>query len=131
MILDTSAIVAILQGEPEAEVFADRIEKAARVSISAATVLEASMVLGAQRQQLLDDFLAASRAAVVPVDAEQLQIARRAHLRYGRRSGSPARLNFGDCFAYALATDRNEPLLFKGGDFIHTDVVPGVDSPSS
>lgn len=122
MILDTSAIVAILQDEPEAAVFAALIESAGRVHISAATVLEASIVLGGQRQRLLDDFLATARAAVEPVDEEQLRIARRAYLQYGRRSGSPARLNYGDCFSYALATVFGAPLLSKGADFIHTDV---------
>lgn len=122
MILDTSAIVAILEGEPEAAEFATLIESAGRVRISAATVLEASIVLGRERQEVLDDFLATAGAVVEPVDDIQLRIARGAHVTYGRSSGSPARLNYGDCFTYALAAAVDEPLLFKGNDFRHTDV---------
>ena len=122
MILDTSAVVAILRGEPEAERFAGLIETADRMHISTATVLEASLVLGAPRQQVLDAFLGEARAVAVPVDETQLAVARRAHLRYGRVSGSSARLNYGDCFSYALAKAWDRPLLFKGDDFVHTDV---------
>jgi ribonuclease VapC len=128
MILDTSAIVAILQGEPEAAEFAALIEAEPAVRISAATVLEASIVLGAKRQTLLDDFIDTARASIVPVDTAQLSLARRAHLQYGRGSGSPAKLNYGDCFAYALAIVSGRQLLFKGDDFSHTDVVPAASS---
>lgn len=124
--MDTSAVVAILQGEPEAPEFAELIESANRLLISVATVLECSLVLGPARQRLLDDFLAIAGADQVAVDADQLGIARAAHLRFGRESGSPARLNFGDCFPYALAVARSEPLLFKGQDFGHTDVRPAI-----
>ncbi|CAN5562562.1 type II toxin-antitoxin system VapC family toxin [soil metagenome] len=122
MILDTSAIVAILQEEPEAQAFAELIAGADLVRISVATVLEASLVVGPARQDLLDEFLAVARTVPVAIDDQQLQIARAAHLKYGRGSRSPARLNYGDCFAYALAIATDEPLLFKGSDFIHTDV---------
>lgn len=122
MILDTSAIVAILEGEPEAAKFAGLIESADRVHISTATVLEASLVLGAARQQVLDDFLVEARVVAAVVDEKQLAVARQAHLRFGRGSGSPARLNYGDCFSYALAKAWDRPLLFKGDDFGHTDV---------
>lgn len=122
MILDTSAIIAILQGEPEAAQFAELIESAPRVHISAATALEASIVLGRSRQHLLDAFLTTAGAVVEAVDAEQLAIARGAHSRFGRGSGSPARLNYGDCFSYALAKALDAPLLFTGEDFVHTDV---------
>lgn len=131
MILDTSAVVAILQGEPEAEALAALIESVDRVHISTATVVEASLVLGGARQQVLDDFLASAGAVVVPFDETQVAIARRAHLRYGRGSGSPARLNYGDCFSYALAMASDRPLLFKGRDFTHTDVaVPTPLTPT-
>ncbi|MDN5764143.1 MAG: type II toxin-antitoxin system VapC family toxin [Microlunatus sp.] len=131
MILDTSAVVAILQGEPEAEALAGLIESVDRVHISTATVVEASLVLGGARQQVLDDFLASAGAVVVPFDETQVAIARRAHLRYGRGSGSPARLNYGDCFSYALAIASDRPLLFKGSDFTHTDVaVPTPLTPT-
>ena len=122
MILDTSAIVAILMGEPEAPRFAALIEDVDAPLVSAATVLEASLVLGASRDTLLDEFLAIADAQVVPVDAAQLAAARTAHRRFGRGSGSPARLNYGDCFSYALASVTGRPLLFKGEDFSHTDL---------
>lgn len=123
MILDTSAVVAVLQLEPEAEQFAGLIESVPDVRISAATVLEASLVLGRSRQRLLDQFLEEAGAVVVPVDERQLAIAREAHLRFGRGSGATARLNYGDCFSYACAIALDEPLLFKGDDFGQTDVL--------
>lgn len=122
MILDTSAIIAILNDEPEAPVFAELIEVTDEVAISVATVLEAAMVVGPFRQELLDEFLAVARARHMPVDIEQLQVARSAHLRFGRGSGSTARLNYGDCFSYALAATAGQALLFKGSDFGQTDV---------
>lgn len=124
MILDSSAVVAIIRDEPEAHGFSEAIAAAATVAVSTATVLELSIVLGPLRQQVLDDFLATMRVALVPVDGDQLTVARRAHIAYGRGSGSRARLNYGDCFSYALAKSTGEPLLFKGDDFVHTDVVP-------
>jgi ribonuclease VapC len=116
VILDTSAIVGILQHEAEAPALAAAIEGADTVKTSVASVLEASLVLGPGRQDVLDD------AELVEVDARQLSTARAAHLRYGRGSGSQARLNFGDCFSYALAMTLGEALLYKGDDFGHTDV---------
>lgn len=126
MILDSSAIVGILMREPEAPVLAAAIEDAQAVLVSVATVLETSLVLGAGRQDVLDEFLDLSGAELVPVDVVQLAAARTAHLRFGRGTGSPARLNYGDCFSYALAVTRGEPLLYKGGDFGHTDVEAAV-----
>ncbi len=122
MILDTSAIVGILQHEAEAPALAAAIEGADTVKTSVASVLEASLVLGPGRQDVLDDFLEIADAELVEVDARQLSTARAAHLRYGRGSGSQARLNFGDCFSYALAMTLGEALLYKGDDFGHTDV---------
>lgn len=122
MILDSSAVVAVLQGEPEAEQFARLIEAAGDVAISAATVVELSLMLGASRQDVLDEFLEIACAEVVPVDIGQVALARRAGVVFGRGSGSPARLNYGDCFSYALATALGRPLLCKGDDFRHTDV---------
>lgn len=126
MILDTSAIMAILQDAPEAEILASLIESVDQLYISAATVVEASLVLGRARQQLLDEFLTVAGAMVAPVDEAQAGLARQAHLRYGRGSGSPARLNYGDCFSYALAAATGRPLLFKGDDFAHTDLVSAM-----
>jgi len=123
MILDTSAIVAILYREEEATEFAQLIESVDEVLVSAATVLEASIVLGPDRQQLLNDFLSIAGARTVAVDEGQLTIARRGHLRYGQGSGSKARLNYGDCFSYALAKATGHTLLFKGDDFAHTDLM--------
>lgn len=122
MILDTSALVAVLRGEGDADHFIEAMESATTLSVSTATVLECSLVLGPLRAQLLDELLRVSATEIASFDDRQLAIARRAHERYGRGSGSPARLNFGDCFSYALARNRDEPLLFKGEDFIHTDV---------
>ncbi len=126
MILDTSAIIGILQAEPEAAALAAAIEDASTVQVSVATVLEASLVLGGSRQDILDEFLEVAGAELVPVDGTQLVAARAAHLSYGRGSGSPARLNYGDCFSYALAVTGAEPLLFVGEDFHHTDVAPAL-----
>ena len=78
-------------------------------------------------QRALDQFLLESRIAIASVTPEQARIARMAYRDFGRGSGHPARLNFGDCFAYALAIERNEPLLYKGDDFRHTDVRSALD----
>ena len=122
MILDSSAVVAILRGEPEAEAFRTLIESADTVAISAASVVELSLVVGPDRQEVLDRFLAVAGAVIEPVDGEQVAVARRAAMRFGRGSGSAAKLNFGDCFAYALAAVAGQPLLCKGDDFVHTDL---------
>lgn len=122
MILDTSAIVAILNQEDDAQRFAEAIERASAVGISAGTVLEAAMVLGRTRGKALDVFLDVAAATVMPVDRQHLSAARDAWVRYGRGSRSKARLNYGDCFSYAAARVADEPLLFKGDDFTHTDV---------
>lgn len=123
MILDSSAIVAVLRVEPEAETFASVIGSSTAVGLSAATFLETALVLGASEDLRLDHFLASARAAIEPVTTAQVRLARLAYRRYGRGSGHPARLNFGDCFSYALAMDKREPLLFKGDDFSRTDVL--------
>lgn len=126
MIIDTSVVIAILRMEPDASRYAGALQEAATVAISAANVLEAHLVIGATRAGDLDDLMSASGAEVVAVDSEQLRIARAAHDRFGRGSGSPARLNLGDCFAYALARATNQPLLFNGEEFRHTDVLPAL-----
>ena len=131
MILDTSAVIAIMRGETEAEGFSIAIAGADMVGISAGTVLEAQLVIGAARSSELDDFLRECRAVVLPVDDTTLRIARWAAAKYGKGTGHPARLNYGDCFSYATATVTEQPLLFKGDDFIHTDVgVAWVRDPS-
>ena len=125
MILDSSALVAIARQEPEAQAFADAVQQHL-TRISAATVLETAMVLRPPMGDLLDRVLSAGQVEIVSFDAEQLAVARDAMARYGRGSGSPARLNFGDCLSYALAKVSGEPLLFKGDDFTHTDVTPAL-----
>ncbi len=125
MIVDSSALVAILRNEPEAERFAAvLVDSPSRVS--AANWLEAAMVAdgaGSQVGARFDRLVEAAGIAVEPVTEEHVRLARAAFRRYGRGSGSPARLNFGDCFAYALSGATGEPLLFKGDDFAHTDVL--------
>jgi len=126
VIIDSSAIVAILRKEPEGPAFAEVIEKAFSCRMSAANFLETAIVIDTMREPLVthrfDDMLMQSRIAIEPVTAEQARIAREAFRDFGRGSGHPARLNFGDCFAYALARVTGEPLLFKGNDFSHTDL---------
>ncbi|WP_417507292.1 type II toxin-antitoxin system VapC family toxin [Microbacterium sp.] len=125
MIVDSSALVAVLMAEPEAEEMSDRLESRP-FALSAATLTECTIVLrsrgGEAKALALDELLEVTRSEVVPVDEVQARLASRAHARYGRGSGSRARLNYGDCFSYALAITRDEPLLFKGDDFVHTDV---------
>jgi ribonuclease VapC len=130
MIVDTSALIAIATGEPEAEDFVRRISAASPRRLSSASYLESGIVLDGRRNPILtrdlDALLERFDMAVEPVTVEQARIARQAYRDFGRGSGHPARLNFGDCFAYALAKDTDEELLFKGDDFIHTDVRPAV-----
>lgn len=126
MVIDTSAIVAIALDEPEAAEFETRIAGDTVRLISAATVLEAAMVietrLGEAAGRELDLWLLKAGVDIIPVDAEQLDAARRGWRRFGKGRHQAA-LNYGDCFAYALAKTRQEPLLFKGNDFGRTDIV--------
>jgi ribonuclease VapC len=130
MVIDTSAIVAIALNEPDAPEIEVKIADDPVRLISAATVLEATMVietrLGDAGGRELDLWLLKIGAEIVPVDTEQADAARRAWRRFGKGRHTAA-LNYGDCFSYALAVTRNEPLLFKGADFAKTDVNrPGV-----
>jgi ribonuclease VapC len=129
MVVDTSALVAIFLLEPEAEQFAHTILEAPRAAISAANLLEASIILdariGHQDSSELDEFIANVGLEVEPVTLDQMRIARGAYRTYGR-GNHPAGLNFGDCFAYALAKTTGLSLLFKGGDFAQTDITPAV-----
>jgi len=125
VIVDSSAIVAILRAEPEAEAFLTAIGDSLQCRVSAATFVEAAIVLTSESRQYradYDELIADTGMVIEPVTEAQAWIARRAYREYGKGSGNPAQLNFGDCFAYALAKDRNEPLLYKGSDFVHTDV---------
>jgi ribonuclease VapC len=132
MIIDTSAIIAILRDEPEAESCARTITDATDRRISAVNFVETAVVIDASRDpiatRLFDDFIAEAKLSIEPVTEIQAKIAREAYRDFGKGSGHPAQLNFGDCFAYALAKLYGEPLLFKGRDFIHTDIVSGLPS---
>jgi ribonuclease VapC len=133
MVIDTSAIVAIALNEPDATELEARIADDPVRLISAAIVLEATIVLetrlGDAGGRELDLWLLKIGAEIVPVDAEQADAARRAWRRYGK-GRHPAALNYGDCFSYALARTRGEPLLFKGEDFASTDIDrPGEEAP--
>jgi len=126
MIVDSSALLAILRAEPEMLACARAIEDAARRRISAANFLEAAIVIDGSRDPVasrrLDDLIRAADLAIEPVTEAQARIAREAYRDFGKGSGHPAQLNFGDCFAYALAKVTGEPLLFKGNDFSQTDI---------
>ena len=131
MIVDSSALIAILRAEVDAAAYAAAIESAEACRISAATLLETAIVVDGSRDPILsrrlDDLLVAAAISVEPFTEAQGHIARQAYHDYGRGSGHPAQLNFGDCFAYALARVAGEPLLFKGDDFRHTDIKSALD----
>ncbi|MHB1551896.1 MAG: type II toxin-antitoxin system VapC family toxin [Vulcanimicrobiaceae bacterium] len=126
MIVDASALIAILRDEPEALSCADAIENASIRRISAANYVEAAIVIDGSRDPIasrrFDDLLREAELVVEPVTEVQARVAREAYRDFGKGSGHPAQLNFGDCFAYALAKVASEPLLFKGDDFNHTDI---------
>jgi ribonuclease VapC len=128
MIVDSSALVAIFNKEQDGPLFARKIDGAASVSISAATYLETAIVLERDRDPVLsarfDDLILDLEMVIEPVTAVQARIARQAYRDYGKGSGHPANLNYGDCFSYALARDKREPLLYKGDEFTHTDLRP-------
>jgi ribonuclease VapC len=127
MIVDTSALLAVLFKESEAEDFARAIAGAEVPRMSAANLLEAVIVADNQTDarigRQLDALVANFRLKIEPVTEAQVRIARQAYVDFGR-GNHPANLNFGDCFAYALAKATGEPLLFKGDDFAHTDIRP-------
>ena len=129
MIVDTSAVIAILKEEQDAPRFLRAVAISTQPKrMSAANYLEAGIVVDANRNPLLsrrlDDLIVQTEIAVEPVTREQAEIARAAYRDFGKGSGHPAGLNFGDCFAYALARSTREPLLFKGDDFSRTDIAP-------
>lgn len=127
MVLDTSALTAVLFDEPERDEFIRKIAAASRRLVSSATLLETSIVVEARRGEVagreLDLFLHRAKVQTVAVDEEQAELARAAWRRYGK-GRHPAGLNFGDLFSYALARATAEELLFKGDDFTKTDVRP-------
>lgn len=129
MVIDTSAILAIILREPEAQIFEEKIAHATARIISVASVFEASVVLQGRldrpRITQLDELIADTPIEIWAVSVEQLTWARYALETFGR-GRHPAKLNFGDCFTYALAKSTGEPLLFKGSDFSLTDLKSAV-----
>jgi len=126
MIIDTSALAAIVFREADRDSYRQAIIQAPRRVISAATYVELSIVVDSRHDPVLsrslDDLLTSLGIEVADLTADQARIARSAHRDFGRGSGHPARLNYGDCFSYALAKQTDERLLWKGDDFGHTDV---------
>jgi ribonuclease VapC len=131
VIVDSSALIAMLKWEPETQRLTEALFGPEPALLSAANYLETSIVVDRSRDPRLsrqfDVLLREAAIEIVPVTVEQARIARAAYRDFGKGSGHPAGLNFGDCFAYALATDRNESLLYKGDDFVHTDVRSALD----
>lgn len=133
MIVDTSALVAILSSEHDSERLLTAALAAPALRMSAATALEASIVLDSrsapQQRRRLDDLLETLEIEIVAFDAEQWRVARAAYQDFGKGSGHPARLNMGDCYSYALHRTTGEPLLFVGDDFAHAGVTAAATPP--
>jgi ribonuclease VapC len=128
MIIDASAIIAILRDEPQARSCSEAIASANSRLVSAVNYVEAAVVIDGSRNPVasrrLDDLFREAQLVVEPVTEAQARIAREAYRDFGKGSGHPAGLNLGDCFACALAKVTGEPILFRGDDFIHTDLSP-------
>lgn len=131
MIVDSSALLAILKEEPGWETLAEVLDLAESSSISAANYFESGIIADRYRNAVLsrrlDELIDRFSIHIEPVTPEQARIARQAYRDYGRGSGHPANLNYGDCFSYALARDKREPILYKGDDFVHTDLRSALD----
>lgn len=130
--IDSSALLALFIGEDDAEKIAACIDDADERVMSAATLVEASIVLGSTRFAVvdgnawLDALIARQDIKIEPVTEVQAQIARNAFRTFGKGTGHPAQLNFGDCFSYALAKAMDVPLLYKGDDFVRTDIASAL-----
>ena len=126
MIVDTSALVAMLRGEADAARYSESLRRAGAARISAATYVELAAVIDGQANPVLtgslDELLRTYGIGIEPLTEAQARIARTAYQQFGKGSGHPARLHLGDCYAYALARDLGEPLLFKGDEFALTDI---------
>lgn len=126
IVADTSAIIAIVFAEPEREAFIDVIRRAQRVLVSTVSVVEARMVVHGRRGEravvLVDDLLRLPMFELIPPGIAEMDAAYAAFVAFGKGSGHPAALNFGDVFGYALAKVRGLPLLYKGADFSETDI---------
>jgi ribonuclease VapC len=134
VIIDSSALLAVLQREAEADQFSELMLLASRCAMSAATFVECTNVVDRNNDprlpRRLDEALREIELQIEPFTEVQAHIARDAYRDYGKGSGHPARLNLGDCFSYALAYATGEELLFKGDDFIHTDLTPAYRAKS-
>jgi len=130
VIIDTSALIAMLRHESDWKVYADAVADSADCRISAANFVESACIIDGGRSPIasrkLDELIKKAKITIEPVSASQALIARAAYRDFGKGSGHPAKLNFGDCFAYALAKDIGEPLLFKGSDFSKTDIEAAI-----
>ncbi len=130
MIVDSSAIIAILKRESDWREISRALDSAEISRVSAANYFESAIVADSWKNPILsaqlDELIERFNIVIEPVTEEQVKIARQAYRDYGRNSGHPANLNFGDCFSYALARAKREPILFKGEDFIHTDLRSAV-----
>lgn len=130
-VVDSSAVIAILRQEPDADIYLDALDQAEELRMSAANHLEAAIVIDSARDPVasrrFDQFIAEAGIRVEPLTPSQARIARDAYRDYGKGSGHKASLNFGDCLAYALAKETGEPLLFKGDDFSATDIAAALD----
>jgi ribonuclease VapC len=130
VIVDTSALVAILRREPDADDLIEALLAADTRRMSAPTYVETAAVVDANRDPVLsrrlDELIDAAALGIEPFTDQHARTARQAYRDFGRGSGHPARLNLGDCFAYALAAATQEPLLFTGDDFVHTDLRPAL-----
>jgi ribonuclease VapC len=131
VIVDTSAVVAILTAEDDAAIYAEAIADANVRRLSAASYLECGIVLDNQRDPVvsrsLDELLAEAEFVIEPVTEHRARLARQAYADFGTESGHRAGLNFGDCLSYALALDTREPLLWKGDHFVHTGIATALD----
>jgi ribonuclease VapC len=129
MILDSSAVLVILRAESGMDDFIEAVVDAPRLAISAANWFEAAIIIDRRGNDLakadFETFFEENRVEIVPISASLARRARAAHSTFGKGVHKAA-LNFGDCFAYALAQERGEPLLFRGNDFPHTDVIPAL-----
>lgn len=128
MVIDTSAVIAILKAETEARTFLNKLAAAPLCRLSAASFVEAGLVirhdLTGTYAQALETLIKEFNIQIEPVTERQARIALDAYSRFGKGTGHRASLNYGDCFSYALAKDAGESLLFKGNDFPHTDITP-------
>ena len=128
MIIDSSALIAILKRESEWEALSEALDASKSSKMSAASFLETSIVVDSWKNPVFsrewDELVVRFSIYIEPVTESQARIARQAYRDYGKGSGHPANLNFGDCFTYALAREKREPVLWKGDDFGHTDIRP-------